>query len=112
VTSANAGHPLLRTPAPPPRADVVVIETTYGDRLHKPMDASVDELYRAISYTLGRGGNVIIRRLLWSVAGTPLDCSIGDLKKADLMPSMQIFLDSPWRFRNGDLCTSPRMLTA
>src|SRR5262249_19538627 len=45
----NAGHPLLVTPAPPPRADVVVIETTYGDRLHRPMDASVEELYGAIS---------------------------------------------------------------
>jgi Cft2 family RNA processing exonuclease len=54
----NAGHPLLLTP--PPRADVVVIETTYGDRLHKPIGASVGELYGAISNTLGRGGNVII----------------------------------------------------
>jgi len=64
---------LLRTPAPPPRADVVVDRDHVRDRLHKPMDASVDELYRAISYTLGRGGNVIIptfaleraQELLW-----------------------------------------------
>ena len=56
----NGTDPLLLPPGPPPRADVVVIETTYGDRLHKPMDASIDELYRAISATLERGGNVII----------------------------------------------------
>jgi metallo-beta-lactamase family protein len=91
----NAGHPLLRTPAPPPSADVVVIETTYGDRLHKPMDASIDELYRTISDTLGRGGNVIIptfaleraQELLWVL-------NLG-IEKSRLMPSMQVFLDSP-----------------
>ncbi len=56
----SRGVPTWALSAPPPRADVVVIETTYGDRLHKPMDASIDELYGAISDTLGRGGNVVI----------------------------------------------------
>jgi len=91
----NAGHPLLRTPAPPPRADVVVIETTYGDRLHKPMDASVDELYRAISYTLGRGGNVIIPTFALERAQELLWMLNRGIEKGRLMPSMQIFLDSP-----------------
>ncbi len=91
----NAGHPLLLTPTPPPRADVVVIETTYGDRLHKPMGTSVDELYGAISDALGRSGNVIIptfalertQELLWMLNQ--------GIEKSRLMPSMQVFLDSP-----------------
>jgi metallo-beta-lactamase family protein len=91
----NAGHPLLLTPAPPPRADVVVIETTYGDRLHKPMDASVDELYRAISYTLGRGGNVIIPTFALERAQELLWMFNQGIERNRLMPSVQVFLDSP-----------------
>jgi metallo-beta-lactamase family protein len=91
----NAGHPVLLTPAPPPLADVVVIETTYGDRLHKPMDASVDELYGAISDTLGRGGNVIIPTFALERAQELLWVLSQGIEKSRLMPSMQVFLDSP-----------------
>jgi metallo-beta-lactamase family protein len=91
----NAAHPLLQTPAPPPRADVVVIETTYGDRLHKPMDASVEELFGAISDTLGRGGNVIIPTFALERAQELLWMLNQGIAKSRLMPSMQVFLDSP-----------------
>jgi metallo-beta-lactamase family protein len=56
----NSGRPLLRSPAPPPKADMVVMETTYGDRLHKPFQPSVEELYTTITDAFRRGGNVII----------------------------------------------------
>ena len=70
----NAGHPLLLAPPPPPRADTVVMETTYGDRLHRPMAVSIDELYKAITETFRRGGNVIISSFaVEQGAGTPLD---------------------------------------
>jgi metallo-beta-lactamase family protein len=91
----NAGDPLLRTPAPPPRADVVVVETTYGDRLHQPMDASIDELYTAISDTLERGGNVIIPTFALERAQELLWVLNQGIEKNRLMPSMQVFLDSP-----------------
>jgi metallo-beta-lactamase family protein len=91
----NAGDRLLLPPAPPPRADVVVIETTYGDRLHKPMDASIDELYRSISETLGRGGNVIIPTFALERAQELLLVLNQGIEKSRLKPSMQVFLDSP-----------------
>jgi metallo-beta-lactamase family protein len=91
----NAGNPLLVTPAPPPRADVVVIETTYGDRLHKPMDASIHELYGAISDALGRGGNVIIPTFALERAQDLLFMLSQGIEKDQLKPSMQVFLDSP-----------------
>jgi metallo-beta-lactamase family protein len=91
----NARHLLLQLPAPPPHADVVVIETTYGDRLHKPMDASIDELYGAISDTLGRGGNVIIPTFALERAQELLWVLNQGIAKSRLMPSMQVFLDSP-----------------
>src|SRR5450631_4766733 len=56
----NTGRLLLRSSATPPHADHVVMETTYGDRLHKPLGPSIDELFEAITETFKRGGNVII----------------------------------------------------
>jgi metallo-beta-lactamase family protein len=91
----NAGNPLLLPPPPPPRADVVVMETTYGDRLHKPMDASIHELYGAISETLGRGGNVIIPTFALERAQDLLFVLNQGIEKDQLLPSMQVFLDSP-----------------
>ena len=46
----NAGRPLLRAPVPVP-ADVVVMETTYGDRSHKSLASSVGELFQAVTET-------------------------------------------------------------
>jgi metallo-beta-lactamase family protein len=91
----NAGHPLLRVPAPPPRADVVVIETTYGDRLHKPMEASIDELYEAIADTLRRGGNVIIPTFALERAQELLWMLNRGIEKGRLKQDIQVFLDSP-----------------
>ncbi|HXY96685.1 MAG TPA: MBL fold metallo-hydrolase, partial [Steroidobacteraceae bacterium] len=56
----NLGRPLLRSAPPPPQVDAVVMESTYGDRLHKPIGASIEELYQAITAAFGRGGNVVI----------------------------------------------------
>ena len=56
----NAGRPLLAPPSPPFSSDGVVMETTYGDRLHRRYRESVEELYTAIADTFTRGGNVII----------------------------------------------------
>ena len=36
------------------------MEATYGDRLHKQMQPSIEEMYTAITDTFERGGNVII----------------------------------------------------
>jgi metallo-beta-lactamase family protein len=91
----NAADPLLATPAPPPRADTVVIETTYGDRLHEPMEASIQEFYGAISETLGRGGNIIIPTFALERAQELLWMLNQGIEKNLLTPSMQVFLDSP-----------------
>ena len=56
----NSGHFLLRNPSKPPLSENVVMETTYGDRLHKELAPSIDEFFDAIKETFKRGGNVII----------------------------------------------------
>jgi len=40
---------ILRNPTTPPEVDTVVMETTYGDRLHKQLEPSIDELYSIIN---------------------------------------------------------------
>jgi metallo-beta-lactamase family protein len=91
----NAGRPLLRAPAIPPRADVVVIETTYGDRQHKPIGPSIEEFYQAIADTFSRGGNVIIPTFALERAQELLYILGQGIANGRLPPSIQVFLDSP-----------------
>lgn len=91
----NSGRPLLRDPVPPPHAEVVVMETTYGDRLHRSLDASVQELYAAISDTFRRGGNVIIPTFALERAQELLFYLREGVEKNALPGAMQVFLDSP-----------------
>lgn len=91
----NIGRPLLRTAAPPPQADAVVMESTYGDRLHRPIGPSVEELYQAIAAALGRGGNVVIPSFALERAQELLFYLRAGAESGRLPQTMQVFLDSP-----------------
>jgi len=91
----NAGRPLLRAPVPPAEADAVVMETTYGDRLHRPIDASVEEFYQAVTETFARGGNVLIPTFALERAQEILYFLKKGIEASRLPPSTQVFLDSP-----------------
>ncbi len=56
----NINRPLIRDPEPAPNADYVVIESTYGDRLHGPRPDYIGQLASVIQDTFDRGGNVVI----------------------------------------------------
>ncbi len=88
-------RPIVRDPAKPPRADCVVMETTYGDRLHKALAPSVEELYGAIQDAFKRGGNVIIPTFALERAQEILFFLREGVEKGRLPGSMQVFLDSP-----------------
>jgi metallo-beta-lactamase family protein len=90
-----SGRAILRDPTPPPHADVVVMETTYGDRLHKQLQPSVEELYAAISDTFRRGGNVIIPSFALERTQEILYYLREGLETGHLPAFMQVFLDSP-----------------
>jgi len=53
------GHPMIRTPEYIDEADVVVMESTYGDRNHEDTFDTVTELAKVIENTLAKGGNVV-----------------------------------------------------
>lgn len=56
----SSGRGFLNPPAPPVDSDVVVMETTYGDRNHRSYEDSIAELKSKISETFSRGGTVLI----------------------------------------------------
>ena len=91
----NSGRPLLRDPVAPPGGDVLVMETTYGDRLHKALPASIEELYQAIDDTFRRGGNVVIPTFALERAQELLFYFRDGVETGRLSRSMHVFLDSP-----------------
>ena len=90
-----SGRVILRDPAPPSGVDVVVMETTYGDRSHKALQPSVDELYEAITDTFRRGGNVVIPSFALERAQEILYYLREGIEAGRLPASLQVFLDSP-----------------
>ncbi len=56
----NIDRPLIRDPEKPDQADYVVIESTYGDRLHGARPDYVGQLTGILQETFSRGGNVVI----------------------------------------------------
>jgi metallo-beta-lactamase family protein len=85
----------LRDPAPPPDADYVVMETTYGDRRHRDFAASVAELYSAINETLARGGNVIVPSFALERTQDVLYQLRAGIEAGALPRHLNVFLDSP-----------------
>ncbi len=56
----NINRPLIRDPQFPTKADYVVIESTYGDRLHGERPDYISQLSKILQETFDRGGNVVI----------------------------------------------------
>ena len=86
--------PLMLTPSPPPAADYVVVESTYGNRRHEPNDP-VKELGAVIRRTAKRGGVVVIPSFAVGRTQSLLWC-LRQLRVAGQIPArLPIFLNSP-----------------
>jgi metallo-beta-lactamase family protein len=91
----SSGRPILRDPTPPPRVDDVILETTYGDRRHRPLEPSVEELYEAITDAFDRGGNAIIPTFALERAQEILFYLREGIEQGRLPDTTSVFLDSP-----------------
>ncbi len=56
----NIDRPLIRNPQKPPSADYVVIESTYGDRIHGERPNYIAQLTKIMEETFAKGGNLVI----------------------------------------------------
>ena len=90
-----SGRAIVRDPTIPPHVDTVVMETTYGDRPHKSLRPSIDELYAAINETFGRGGNVIIPTFALERAQEILYYLREGVQNQNVEKYLNVFLDSP-----------------
>ena len=98
VFSGDIGQParpLVRDPTPIAEADFLLVESTYGNRLHRSMDDTRAELEHAITDTLTRKkGNVIVPAFAVGRAQEMLYL-LADLHRKGRLPAMKIYVDSP-----------------
>ena len=88
------GNPIVKDPLNPVEADFIVMESTYGNRLHKPLKESIDELADAVKTTLKRGGNVYIPS--FAVGRTQdLLYILNNLLRKKRLYNINVYLDSP-----------------
>ena len=81
------GRPILRDPTYIKKADYVIMETTYGNRIHKELGSGVEKLIEIILNTTRRGGNVVIPSF-----------AVG--RTQELIYELNRFYDSNNEFRN------------
>ncbi len=84
---------LMQAPAAIESADYLLIESTYGDRLHST-ENPLQQIADVVNKTASRGGMVIIPAFAVGRAQSIL-YYIYQLKKDDLIPDLPVFLDSP-----------------
>ncbi len=88
------GMPILRDPALVQDVDYLLTESTYGDRLHDPIETTDEELSDVVVNTYRRGGKVIVPA--FSVGRTQeLVYALHRLTEAREIPELPIFVDSP-----------------
>ncbi|MBI3655735.1 MAG: MBL fold metallo-hydrolase [Acidobacteria bacterium] len=85
--------PILRDPVPITEADYLVIESTYGNRLHETEPPS-DALGKAIRETAARGGSIIIPAFAVGRSQTLLYL-LRELREQKAVPDIPVYLDSP-----------------
>ena len=103
--SGDLGRPddaLMKAPETPPAADVVVIESTYGDREHPEEDVLAD-LGPALKRCAARGGTAVVPAFAVGRAQALLH-AIADLKaKGELPRDLPVYLDSPMAIHTTEL---------
>jgi metallo-beta-lactamase family protein len=88
------GLPIVRDPEALPAADCLILESTYGGKLHKQIGHVTDRLAEVVNRTAKRGGRIIVPA--FAVGRTQqLVLLLHELANAKRIPNVPIFVDSP-----------------
>jgi metallo-beta-lactamase family protein len=86
--------PILRDPVSPDAANYLIMESTYGDRFHAPVQEASAKLADVVNRTAARGGKIVVPA--FAVGRTQqLVLLLHELMDAHKIPSIPIFVDSP-----------------
>jgi metallo-beta-lactamase family protein len=97
------GDPILHSPQAFPHADYIIIESTYGNKLHGTMDTYSEELHKSIEETcIRKKGKLIIPA--FGVGRTQeLLYALNDLDLSGRLPALKYYLDSPMSTKVTDI---------
>jgi metallo-beta-lactamase family protein len=104
VFSGDIGRydqPILNDPATPPRADVLICESTYGDRDHEPGDAA-SLLAEVVNRVAKRGGSMVIPAFAIGRTQTFM-YYLRQLEDEERIPRLPVYIDSPMALSATDL---------
>ncbi len=87
------GRPVLPDPSPAPEADVVLVESTYGDRVHEPDDDG-KHLARIVNETVDRKGKIVIPAFALGRVEELLYW-VRHLEEKKAIPELAVYVDSP-----------------
>jgi metallo-beta-lactamase family protein len=86
--------PIIKDPDPAPAADYLIMESTYGDRLHAPVAGVKEKVAALVKTVLGRGGHIIVPA--FAVERTQqLVLMLHEMIEAKEIQEFPIFVDSP-----------------
>ena len=90
----NSNQPIVRDPTLIQEGDILWLESTYGNRLHKSQEETVQELLKIIQEALDHQAKVVIPA--FAVERTQdIIYTLGQLIRKGLIPSIPIYMDSP-----------------
>ena len=90
----RSGLPIIRDPRPPEGADILILESTYGNRDHAPVEGARDELARVVRETAARGGRVLIPAFAVGRA-QEIIYELHLLVRDEQIPPIPVYVDSP-----------------
>ncbi len=90
----RTGLAIIGDPSPPDGANVVIMESTYGNRLHDSVEGARSELAKVVVETAARGGRILIPAFALGRAQEVL-YELHGLAREGRIPSIPIYIDSP-----------------
>lgn len=94
--------PILRDPELPSGAHVLLMESTYGDRWHKPIAEMEDDLAAVLKRTFARGGKIVIPSFALERAQEVI-YALKRLRTQGRMPKIPVYVDSPLTVKITDI---------
>ncbi len=91
----RSNQPFVKDPTPIESADYLIMESTYGNRLHQENFNRQEMLREVIQYTMTKGGNLIIPSFAVERTQDLLFDLSALYEKGELSPDIPIYLDSP-----------------